>query len=53
MVAKIATGEITETERVRSAAAVGSKGGKARVAALSTKKRSEIAKKAAAGRWKK
>lgn len=31
----------------------GLKGGKARAAALSKKKRSEIAKKAAAARWKK
>jgi hypothetical protein len=52
MVAKIATGEITETERVRSAAAeLGSKGGKARAAALTKKKRKEIAQTAAAKRW--
>lgn len=48
----VATGEITETERVKSAAAeLGSKGGKARAKALTKKKRSEIAKKAAAKRW--
>lgn len=53
MVAKIATGEITEAQAVKSAAAeLGSKGGKARAASLSKKKRSEIAKKAAKTRWK-
>jgi hypothetical protein len=52
MVAKIATGEITEGQRVKSAAAeLGSKGGKARAAALSKKKRKEIAQKAAKSRW--
>lgn len=54
MIGKIATGEITETERVKSAAAeLGSKGGKARAAALSKTKREAIAKNAAAKRWKK
>lgn len=53
MIAKIATGEITESQKVKSAAAeLGSKGGKARANALSKKKRSEIAKMAAAKRWK-
>jgi hypothetical protein len=53
MVAKIATGEITEGQKVKSAAAeLGSKGGKARAKALSKTERSEIAKKAAAKRWK-
>ena len=53
MVARIATGEIEETpEPVKSAAAeLGSRGGKARAAALSKRKRREIAKKAAAKRW--
>ena len=53
MVAKIATGEVEETRTLpRSAAAeLGSKGGKARAAALSKKKRSEIAHKAAKKRW--
>jgi len=52
MVAKIATGEIEEKSRERSAAAeLGSRGGKARAASLSTKKRAEIARKAAAKRW--
>lgn len=55
MVGKIATGEETETVTVpKSAAAeMGAKGGKARAAALSQSKRTEIAKKAAAKRWKK
>ena len=52
-VMRIATGEITEEEIVRSAAAeLGSRGGKARAESLSKKKRSEIAKKAAKARWK-
>lgn len=52
MVAKIATGEITETERVKSAAAeLGSKGGKARAATLSPAKRKAIAKNASNARW--
>jgi hypothetical protein len=47
-----ATGEITEKAVLKSAAAkLGSKGGKARAASLSKKKRAEIAKKAAAKRW--
>jgi hypothetical protein len=53
MVGRIATGEISETAPLpKSAAAeLGSKGGKARAAALSKRKRTEIAKKAAAKRW--
>jgi hypothetical protein len=50
MVAKIATGEVEDTVpsgRLRS----GRAGGKARAAALSSKKRKEIAKKAARKRW--
>ena len=51
-VMRIATGEIEERETPKSAAAeLGSKGGKARAAALSKTKRKAIAKKAAAGRW--
>ena len=54
-VMKIATGEIEEslTEDGKSKAAVelGRKGGVARARALSTKKRREIAKKAAKARW--
>lgn len=55
MVGRIATGEIDETrEPVKSAAAeLGSRGGKARAAALSKKKRSEIARRAASKRWQK
>lgn len=55
MAAKIATGEIIETveEKVKSAAAeLGRRGGKARAANLSKKKRAEIARKAAKARWK-
>ncbi|KIZ37694.1 MULTISPECIES: hypothetical protein [Rhodopseudomonas] len=56
MVARIATGEIEEsakTEDGKNAAAValGRMGGKARAAGMTAKKRSEIAKKAAAKRW--
>jgi hypothetical protein len=48
----IATGEEEETLPERSAAAeLGSKVGKARAASLGKKRRSEIAKKAAAKRW--
>lgn len=58
MVARIATGEIEETAPATTgkdpaAVALGSKGGKARAAGMSAKKRSEIAKRAAATRWKK
>ena len=52
-VMRIATGEETEDEPVKSAAAtLGSLGGKARAANLSKKKRAEIAKMAAKARWK-
>jgi hypothetical protein len=54
MAAKIATGEIEERTPLRGTAAeLGSLGGKARAASLSKKRRSEIAKKAAAVRWNK
>jgi hypothetical protein len=55
MVAKIATGEIEDDrEELTSAAAqLGRKGGKKRAANLTPAQRSEIAKKAAAKRWKK
>ena len=56
MVGRIATGEIDEPKAAapKSAAAeLGSKGGKARAKALSGKKRREIAKNAAAKRWRK
>jgi len=52
MAAKIATGEIKEELTARSAAAeLGSRGGKARAAKLSKKKRAEIARMAARKRW--
>ncbi len=55
MIAKIATGEIeditTEDGKNAAAMALGRMGGKARAEGLSAKKRSEIAKKAAAKRW--
>ncbi|MBW7838004.1 MAG: RNA-binding protein [Sphingomonadales bacterium] len=56
MVARIATGEIQEktTDDGKDAAAValGRKGGKARAKAMTPEQRAEIAKKAAAKRWK-
>ena len=55
MVAKIATGEVEdEREELTSAAAqLGRKGGKARAANMTPERRAEIARKAAAKRWKK
>ena len=59
MVARIATGEVEDTkiEKNPHAAALGrlggTKGGKARAAKLSDKKRSAIAKQAARARWAK
>ncbi len=54
-VAKIATGEIEETTdddgKDKAAQALGRKGGTARAAKLSKKRRAEIAKKAARARW--
>ena len=56
-IAKIATGEIeedlgtTDDGKDKAAVALGRKGGAARAANLSAKKRSEIARKAAAKRW--
>lgn len=56
IVGKIATGEINDltTEDGKNAAAValGRMGGKKRAEGMSAEKRSEIAKKAAAKRWK-
>lgn len=54
----LATGDEPEQNVVKAAAAAlgrmgGLKGGKARAESLTAKKRSEIAKKAAAARWKK
>ena len=55
MIAKIATGEIedvtTEDGKNAAAVALGRMGGKARALRLSARKRSEIARKAAAVRW--
>lgn len=52
-VAQIATGEIAEETAVKSAAAqLGSLGGKARAKNLTKAKRQEIARKAAAKRWR-
>lgn len=56
MAAKIATGEIAEPVEVndgkdKAAQAMGRKGGAARAASLSKKRRSEIAKTAAKKRW--
>lgn len=55
MIGKIATGEIEDDrDDVKSAAAaLGSKGGKARARKLTETERSAIAKKAALTRWKK
>ena len=53
-VRRIAMGEGSEREPVRSTAAtLGSFGGKARAAGLSKKERSEIAKSGAKARWDK
>lgn len=57
MVGRIATGEIDQTETLPdgkdpAAVALGRKGGKARAEGMSAEKRSEIAKEAAAKRWK-
>lgn len=55
-VAKIATGEIEEDldedGKNKAAKALGAMGGKARAAKLTKKQRAEIARKAAAARWK-
>jgi hypothetical protein len=56
MVMKIATGEIeegTEAPTVKRARKAGTKGGPARSKALTPRQRSEIARLAAAARWKK
>jgi hypothetical protein len=54
LIGDIATGQVedkTEDGKNVAAAELGSEGGKARASALSKKRRSEIAKKAAAKRW--
>ena len=56
LVMRIATGEVEDTTREPGkeyARKGGLKGGKARAQALSSTQRREIAKKAAAARWKK
>lgn len=54
MVAKIATGEISEPDAPLSAAQeMGRKGGAARAKSMTPKRRKEIAKKAAESRWRK
>jgi hypothetical protein len=56
MIGKIATGEIeditTEDGKNAAAVALGRMGGKKRAESMSAKRRKEIAKKAAAKRWK-
>ena len=56
MIAKIATGEVedltTDDGKNAAAVALGRMGGKARAERMSAKKRKEIAKQAAAARWK-
>jgi hypothetical protein len=56
LIGRIATGEIedkvTDDGKNAAAVALGRMGGKARAAGMSAKRRKEIAKKAAAGRWK-
>jgi len=52
-VMRIATGEVEEKPKEESIAAeLGRKGGRARASTLSAKRRKEIARKAAASRWK-
>lgn len=59
MVARIATGELTEDDAVEddgkdpNAKALGAKGGKARAMRLTPEQRAEIARVAAQTRWKK
>jgi len=56
MVARIATGEVEDKKPLEGkeyARKGGLKGGAARAKSLSSKKRKEIARKAAASRWKK
>jgi len=55
MVAKIATGELTDTVPTgkEDASKGGKKGGKARAAKLTPEQRQEIARRAAQARWKK
>ncbi|HEX4695697.1 hypothetical protein [Sphingomonas sp.] len=54
MIGKIATGEIEDEREAASSAAaqLGALGGKKRAANMTAERRIEIAKKAAAARWK-
>jgi hypothetical protein len=56
LVGKIATGEVKDTVeddgKDKAAQALGRKGGMARAAKLSKKRRAEIARKAAQARWR-
>ena len=55
LIGDIATGAVQDAvadTRNQAATVLGSKGGKARAASLSKKRRSEIARQAAAKRWK-
>lgn len=57
-VARLATGEdtedgLTDDGKDKAAQSLGRRGGKARAAKMTAEKRSEIAKKAAATRWRK
>lgn len=56
MIAKIATGEVMDSTmddgKNAAAVALGRLGGKARAQGMSARKRKEIARKAAATRWK-
>jgi hypothetical protein len=57
MISRIATGEIgdltTQDGKNAAAVALGRMGGKARAEGMTAKRRTEIAKKAAASRWSK
>jgi hypothetical protein len=55
LIARIATGEVEDTVpddgKDKAAQALGRKGGKARAKSISSERRTEIARKAAAKRW--
>jgi hypothetical protein len=53
LIAKIATGEVEDETPLKSASKGGKKGGPARAKALTPDQRAEIARTAAAARWKK
>lgn len=56
-IARIATGEeeeaLTDEGKDKAAVSLGKRGGKARAESLSKKERADIARKAAAARWRK